>query len=90
MKNGVGNAIQALGVTATDKLCISEARITLKRGECVMFCTDGMLEACSGPELETSLCDIRLSAQESVELLLMHALRGEANNNLTALLLRLS
>ncbi|MFZ9347991.1 MAG: PP2C family protein-serine/threonine phosphatase [Arenimonas sp.] len=90
MKNGVANAIQALGVTATEKLCISEARITLKRGECVMFCTDGMLETCSGPELETSLCDPRLSAQESVELLLMHALRGEANNNLTALLLRLS
>ena len=88
MKNGAGNAIQALGVTATDKLCISETGITLKRGESVLFCTDGVLEACSEPELETSLCDPRLSAQESVEILLMHALRGEAVNNLTALLLR--
>jgi serine/threonine protein phosphatase PrpC len=87
-KGGAGNIIQALGVTATDKLCVSEACITLNRGESVLFCTDGMLEACSGPELETSLCDSRLSAQESVEILLMHALRGEAVNNLTALLLR--
>lgn len=87
-RNAAGNAIQALGVTATDKLCVSEARITLKRGESVLFCTDGMLEACSGPELEASLCDSRLSAQESVEILLMHALRGEAVNNMTALLLR--
>jgi serine/threonine protein phosphatase PrpC len=90
LKSGTANAIQALGVTATDKLCISEARIALKRGESVLFCTDGMLEAFSGPELEASLCDSRLSAQESVELLLMQALRGEANNNMTALLLRLS
>jgi len=88
LKSGAGNAIQALGVTATDKLCISETGITLKRGESVLFCTDGVLEACSEPELETSLCDPRLSAQESVEILLMHALRGEAVNNLTALLLR--
>lgn len=87
-KGTSGNAIQALGVTTSDKLCVSEASIRLKRGESVLFCTDGMLEACSGPELETSLCDCRLSAQESVEMLLMHALRGDAVNNLTALLLR--
>jgi hypothetical protein len=49
-----------------------------------------MLEACTAAILESSLCDSRLSAQESVEMLLMHALRGEANNNMTALLLRLS
>jgi|688.fasta_scaffold13416_7 protein phosphatase len=90
LKSGTANAIQALGVTTTDKLCISEARLTLKRGESVLFCTDGMLEACTAAILESSLCDSRLSAQESVEMLLMHALRGEANNNMTALLLRLS
>ena len=81
--------IQALGVTATEKLCIFEAQLAFKRGHTLLLCTDGMLEACSGPELESSLCDTRLSAQESAEILLMHALRGEANNNLTALLLRL-
>ena len=84
------NVIQALGVTPTEKLCIFEARMAFRRGQSIMLCTDGMLEACSGPELEASLCDARLGAQEAVEILLMHALRGEANNNLTALLLRLA
>jgi PPM family protein phosphatase len=84
-KSAAGSVIQALGVTTSDALCIHEATMTLKRGESVLLCTDGMLEACTTAVLETSLCDPRLSAQESVELLLMHALRGEASNNLTAL-----
>lgn len=83
-----GSTIQALGVTASDKLNLITAETPWHRGHSLLLCTDELLAACSIEQIHTLLADIRQSAQECVERLLFEALQGEANNNLSVVLIR--
>ena len=80
--------IQALGLTAGDKLRIAAAELPWRRGQALILCTDAMLEQCRPAGLREILCDARASAQEAAERMLLLALRGDADENLSALILR--
>lgn len=80
--------IQALGVTATEKLRIQSASGVWGHGHSILLCSDGLLDECDAAFLHEMIRDTRISAQEAVEQLLFHALQGNANNNITAVLLR--
>ena len=58
------------------------------RGQALVLCTDAMLEQCRPADLREILCDARASAQEAAERMLLLALRGDADENLSALILR--
>ncbi|WP_188448953.1 PP2C family protein-serine/threonine phosphatase [Arenimonas maotaiensis] len=81
-------SIQALGITAGDKLRIAAAELPWRRGQALVLCTDAMLEQCRPADLREILCDARASAQEAAERMLLLALRGDADENLSALILR--
>lgn len=83
-----GATIQALGVTASDKLNLIAAEITWQRGHALLLCTDELLAACSIERINSVLTDSRQSAQECAERLLFEALQGEADNNLSVLVIR--
>ena len=80
--------IQALGLTAGDKLRIAAAELPWRRGQALILCTDAMLEQCRPAGLREILCDARASAQEAAERMLLLALRGDADENLSAVILR--
>lgn len=82
--------IQALGITATDKLCIAAAQLSWRRGQTLVLCTDPLLERCPAGDLREILAESRASAQEAAERMLLLALRGDADENLSALVLRRS
>ena len=80
--------IQALGVTAPDKLSICSRLLPWRHGQSVLLCSDGVFEECPDQAVREALADTELSAQEATDQLLLHLLQGEAANNLTAVLLR--
>ena len=80
--------IQALGVTAPDRLSISSSKLPWQRGQSVLLCSDSLLEECPVADLHRVLADTDISAQEAADRLLLNALQGNAANNLTAVLLR--
>lgn len=80
--------IQALGVTMPDKLMICSRLLPWQPGHAVLLCSDGAFEECSEQVIGEVLADLRTSAQEACEQLLLHMLKGKAANNLTAVLLR--
>lgn len=80
--------IQALGITAGEKLHIAAAQLPWRRGQALVLCTDAMLEQCRPAGLREILCDVRASAQEAAERMLLLALRGDADENLSAVVLR--
>jgi serine/threonine protein phosphatase PrpC len=83
-------SIQALGVTAPDKLQVHQVNGSWKAPQAVLLCTDGIVEECELPLIQGVMSNYQMSAQEAVEQLLFHVLQGPANNNATALLLRQS
>jgi protein phosphatase len=85
-----GGTIQALGLTATDKLSLIEAEAAWQRGHALLLCTDELLAACPLDRINEVLCDSRISAQESAEQLLFIALQGTADNNLSVIVIRRS
>lgn len=87
--HGAGT-IQALGVTAMDKLRINSTAGTWHRNQSILLCSDGLLDGCDAAFLHQVLGDTGISAQEAVEQLLFQALQGNADNNITAVLLRLN
>ncbi|MBP6534052.1 MAG: hypothetical protein KA218_03240, partial [Arenimonas sp.] len=82
--------IQALGVTAMDKLRVQSTSGTWDRNQSILLCSDGLLDGCDAALLHQVLGDTGISAQEAVEQLLFQALQGNADNNITAVLLRLN
>lgn len=86
----VSGTIQALGVTATDKLRVQSTAGAWHRKQSILLCSDGLLDGCDAALLHQVLGDTGISAQEAVEQLLFHALQGNADNNITAVLLRLN
>jgi protein phosphatase len=87
-KSGGVGTIQALGLTATDKLSLIEAEEPWQRGHALLLCTDELLAACPLDRINDVLCNGRLSAQESAEQLLFYALQGSADNNLSVIVIR--
>jgi PPM family protein phosphatase len=83
-------SIQALGVTATEKLYIHHVSGTWLKQQALLLCSDGLLDECKTAFMHELLANKKLSAQEAVEQMLFHALQGSADNNITALLLRFS
>lgn len=80
--------IQALGVTATEKLRIHGHSGAWRGKQSLLLCSDGLLDECDAALVQRVIGNDRLSAQEAVEQLLFHALQGTAGNNITAVLLR--
>lgn len=89
-RQGAKNAplIQALGITVGDKLRIAAAGLPWRHGQTVILCTDALLEQCPTADLREILCDARASAQEAAERMLLLALGGDADENLSVLVLR--
>ncbi len=81
-------AIQALGVTTSDKLHIASATLNWKRAQAVLLCSDGLLEDCTLETLQNVMVNPQLCAQEAVDQIMISALKGAALNNLTAVLIR--
>ena len=78
---------QALGVTAPEQLRVETVRGTLKAGMQFLLCSDGLTEEVDDPEIGEILSR-NLSAQESVDHLILAALDGGGSDNVTVLLLK--
>jgi serine/threonine protein phosphatase PrpC len=85
---GTNTPVQALGVTSPDKLSLFSKALPWQRGHAVLLCSDGILEESSDTFIHEILANSHVSAQESVETLLLRSLQGKAANNLTAIVLR--
>lgn len=86
---GSSGTIQALGVTATEKLRIQSTSGVWGARQSILLCSDGLLDECNPAFLHEIISDMRISAQEAAEQLLFQALQGDAGNNITAVLLRM-
>ena len=78
---------QALGVTAPDQLRVETARGTLQPGMQFLLCSDGLTEEVDNKDIAQILAR-NLSAQESVDHLILAALDGGGSDNVTVLLLK--
>ena len=83
-----GTSVQALGLTSPDKLNIRHAVLPWRRGHAVLLCSDGLHDDCPAQAIQALLADTRRSAQECADSLTLLALRGQAANNLSAIVLR--
>lgn len=84
------SSIQALGVTATEKLHIHHVSGVWLKQQAILLCSDGLLDECKTDFIHELLANKKLSAQEAVEQMVFHALQGLADNNVTAVLLRIN
>jgi len=81
---------QALGVTAVEHLHIGMARGTLEAGTAFLLCSDGLTESLADKEIADIVARGDIAAQECVDHLLLEALGGRAEDNITAILVRVS
>jgi protein phosphatase len=81
---------QALGVTAGDVLHIGMNRGTLVPGMGFLLCSDGLTEDVTDAAIGRLVARTDLAAQECVDQLLLAALDGGGNDNITAILARIS
>jgi protein phosphatase len=81
---------QALGVTAGDVLHIGMNRGTLAPGMGFLLCSDGLTEDVTDAAIGRLVARTDLAAQECVDQLLLAALDGGGNDNITAILARIS
>lgn len=77
---------QALG--GPDPIRVAMSKATLRRGDRLLLCTDGLYGDVSDARLAESLA-LGLSARQTVERMLQDALDGGGHDNITALLLEL-
>lgn len=81
---------QALGVTAVEQLHIGMARGTLEAGTAFLLCSDGLTERLADQDIADIVSRGDLAAQECVDHLMLAALAGRAEDNITAILARVS
>jgi len=81
---------QALGVTAVEQLRIGMARGSLEAGTAFVLCSDGLTEGVADGAIARIVARSELSAQECVDHLLLAALAGSADDNITTILVRVS
>jgi PPM family protein phosphatase len=78
---------QALGVTAPDQLRVETARGTLQPGMQFLLCSDGLTEEVDDKDI-AQIVGRQMSAQETVDHLILAALDGGGSDNVTVLLLK--
>lgn len=81
---------QALGVTAIEQLHIGMARGRAEPGSCFVLCSDGLTESLPDAAIAHIANRSELAAQECVDHLLLAALEGSADDNITVILARVS
>ena len=81
---------QALGVTATEQLRIGMARGVLKPGMGFLLCSDGLTDGVDDASITRILARLDLAAQECVDQLLLRSLESGGDDNITAVLARVS
>lgn len=81
---------QALGVTAAEQLHIGMARGQLEPGIGFLLCSDGLTEGVSDASIGRTVARTDLAAQECVDQLLLSALDGGGDDNITVILVRAS
>jgi protein phosphatase len=81
---------QALGVTAIEHLHIGMARGRAEPGSTFVLCSDGLTEGLSDAAIARIIGRIDLAPQERVDHLLLAALEGSADDNITVILARVS
>lgn len=81
---------QALGVTAIEQLHIGMARGSAEPGSRFVLCSDGLTESLSDAAIARIVGRTDLAAQECVDHLLLAALDGSADDNITVILARVS
>jgi PPM family protein phosphatase len=80
---------QALGVTAPDQLRVENVSGSLRPGMHFLLCSDGLTEEVEDALIEAIIAK-DLSAQETVDHLIMAALDGGGSDNVTVLFLKCS
>ncbi len=80
---------QALGVTSVEHLHVGMAGGQLRPGNAFLLCTDGLTESVSDAAIARVVSRAELAAQECVDHLLLAALAGRADDNITAVLARI-
>jgi serine/threonine protein phosphatase PrpC len=81
---------QALGVTTAEQLHIGMARGQLETGMGFLLCSDGLTEGVSDASIARTVARTDLAAQECVDQLLLSALDGGGDDNITAIIVRSS
>ncbi|OOG38706.1 protein phosphatase 2C domain-containing protein [Rhodanobacter sp. C05] len=81
---------QALGVTAAEQLHIGMARGQLESGMAFLLCSDGLTEGVSDASIGHTVARTDLASQECVDQLLLSALDGGGDDNITAIIVRSS
>ena len=79
---------QALGVTAAEQLHIGMARGRLEAGMAFVLCTDGLTESVSDGAVARTIARTDLASQECVDQLLLSALDGGGDDNITVIMVR--
>lgn len=80
---------QALGITSLDQLHISMATGRALPGMSFLVCSDGLTEEVGDDQIAKILVRNDLAAQECIDHLLLAALDGGGNDNVTAILTRI-
>jgi serine/threonine protein phosphatase PrpC len=79
---------QALGVTPMEQLHIGMARGRLLPGMGFVLCSDGLTEAVDDTAMARTVARTDLAAQECVDQLILGALDGGGDDNITVLIVR--
>jgi protein phosphatase len=81
---------QALGITSAAQLHVGVSGGVRRAGQAFLLCTDGVTEGLEDRALAGIVRRTDLAAQECVDQLLLDGLEASGNDNLTAILVRLS
>ena len=81
---------QALGVTAAEQLHVGMARGQLEPGMAFLLCSDGLTESVSDTSIAGTVARTDLASQECVDQLLLTALDGGGDDNITVIIVRAS
>lgn len=79
---------QALGVTSLEQLQLGMARGKLLAGMTFLLCSDGLTDAINDASIARTMARGDLAAQECVDHLILDALDGGGDDNITTLIVR--
>lgn len=79
---------QALGITPMEQLHIGMARGQLAPGMTFVLCSDGLTDAVDNKAIARTVARTDLAAQECVDQLVLSALDGGGDDNITVLIVR--